>query len=288
MASLFALFVVVALTLFLMGTLRVNKDYDIQVASIPIPTDEAAIERGRHFVETVGLCSECHGDRLQGDIISDDPVFGAIAPPNLTSGAGGIAGVMTDIDYVRAIRHGIGRDGESLVIMPSNYYNKVSDADLGAMIAFIKTLPPVVNHTPETGLGPLGRVIALLDSALLTGSVIDHTAPRPPEPTPGVTAEYGKYLSTICTVCHGKNLSGGKVPGGAEDDPIALNLTPKGALVSWSESDFINTLRTGVTPGGAQLDVEFMPWSHFKLMTDDELKALWLYIESLPSKEFGE
>ena len=163
----------------------------------------------------------------------------------------------------------------------------ISDADLGAIIAFVKALPPVNNQLPETNLGPLGKVITLLDSALLTGSIVDHTAPRPSEPTPGVTVEYGKYLATICTVCHGKHLSGGTVPGEGGDTPLALNLTPNGSVVSWSESDFINTLRTGVTPGGGQLDNEFMPWQHFKDMTDDELKALWVYIQSLPPREFG-
>ena len=268
--------------------MRVNKDYNIQVASIAIPTDEAAVERGRHLVETIGICSQCHGDGLRGDILSEDPLFGTLAPPNLTSGVGGIGSVMTDADYVRAIRYGIGRDGESLVIMPSNYFNKITDADLGAIIAYLKSLPPVDNEVPETSLAPLGRVIALLSpGGLLPASEIDHTAPRPPDLVQGVTAEYGKYLATICSVCHGENLSGGSVPW-EQGAPLARNLTPKGVLVSWSESDFMKTLRTGVTPGGGQLDDEFMPWQRFKLMTDDELKALWAYLKSLPPREFGE
>jgi hypothetical protein len=90
--SLVGLLVVAVVFLILLGSMRVNKAYEIQLASIPIPTDAVAIERGRHFVETVGLCSECHGDQLQGDIIEEDPVFGTIAPPNLTSGAGVLLG----------------------------------------------------------------------------------------------------------------------------------------------------------------------------------------------------
>jgi mono/diheme cytochrome c family protein len=286
--SLIGVIVVIALVLFLLGSSKVGKDYDVQVASIPIPTGADAVERGRHYIETLGLCSECHGDRLEGDILEDDPAFGTLAPPNLTSGAGGIGGTLTDIDYVRSIRHGIGRDGKSLVIMPSHHYNSISDADLGAIIAFLKSLPPITNQVPETKLGPLGKVITLMAGDLLPASVIDHTAARPPEPIPGVTAEYGKYLSNICTVCHGENLSGGSVPGESGDAPVGRNLTPKGALVSWSESDFMNTLRTGVTPAGEQLDEEFMPWPHFKHLTDDELKALWLYVKALPPKDFEE
>ena len=216
MGGLVALLVVAALILIMWGTSRINKDCDVQVASVPIPTDAIAIERGRHFVETIGLCSECRGDRLQGDIMSDDPIFGTLAPPNLTSGVGGIGSVMTDTDYVRAIRHGIGRDGESLLIMPSNIFNAVSDADLGAVIAYFKTIPPVDNQTPETSLGPLGKAIVLLESEILTASVIDHTAPRPPDQTPGVTAEYGKYLAAICTICHGDNFSVRSGPRGSK------------------------------------------------------------------------
>jgi len=196
-AGLLALLVGAILVLILLGSRRISKDYDIQVASVPIPTDAVSIERGRHYVETVGLCSECHGEGLGGDILSEDSVFGTLGTPNLTSGASGIGDALSDEDLVRAIRHGVGRDREALVIMPSEYFNKISDADLGAIVAYIRKLPPVDNQVPKTSLGPLGRVIALLDSSILPASKFDHTAPRPPDPTPGVTVEYGEYLLSL-------------------------------------------------------------------------------------------
>ncbi|MCZ6790100.1 MAG: cytochrome C, partial [Chloroflexi bacterium] len=64
--------------------------------------------------------------------------------------------------------------------------------------------------------------------------------------------------------------------------------TPGGGLARWSEADFINTLRTGTTPDGRQLDDENMPWKFFTKMTEDELKAIWMYLQSLPAKEFKE
>lgn len=74
--------------------------------------------------------------------------------------------------------------------------------------------------------------------------------------------------------------------GGPFPDPtrkkISPNLTPGGELVAWTEEDFINTIRTGRTPGGHDLDPEFMPWKEYRNFTDDELKAIWLYLQSLP------
>ncbi len=59
------------------------------------------------------------------------------------------------------------------------------------------------------------------------------------------------------------------------------NLTRLGMVGVWSEGDFISTMRTGVTPEGRKLD-EDMPWKYFGRMTDDELKAVRLFLRSLP------
>jgi len=92
--------------------------------------------------------------------------------------------------------------------------------------------------------------------------------------------EYGKYLSLQCTLCHGKNLNGQTVREGG-NVYVALNLTQGSEMRGWSEEDFVTTLRTGVTPSGHKL-IDFMPWKYVGQMTDDELKAVWLYLQSLP------
>jgi hypothetical protein len=73
----------------------------------------------------VRFCRECHGDNLQGDVLSDDPVFGKIMPPNLTSGRGGIGTAYDDVDWVRSILHGVRPDGKPLFLMPSHEFNKL-------------------------------------------------------------------------------------------------------------------------------------------------------------------
>jgi mono/diheme cytochrome c family protein len=110
---------------------------------------------------------------------------------------------------------------------------------------------------------------------------IDHNAPRPIAPEPGVTVEYGKYLAHTCVICHGQELNGKTISEGGPEKYVALNLTPGGELRGWSEEDFITTMRTGVTPSGHHI-IDVMPWKYFSQMNDGELKAMWMYLQSLP------
>lgn len=174
--------------------------------------------------------------------------------------------------------------------MPARAFYYLSDEDLGALIAYLKSLPPVDNQLPGADLGPLGRVMLVLgrlppEAAVPDVTVIDHNGPRPVAPEPGVTVEYGQYLAHICTVCHGINLNG-QVMRIEGTDYIEPNLTPGGELGFWSEADFFATLRTGVTPGGHRLK-DVMPWKYFGQMTDEELRAVRLYLQSLPALEQG-
>ena len=114
------------------------------------------------------------------------------------------------------------------------------------------------------------------ETGLLPAYAIDHAAPARAAPKAGITVEYGKYLALSCAACHGDDLAGG---GGGPGGP---NITPGGTPGQWSEADFIRTLRRGTTPDGRQLDSENMPWQSFGRLTDDELKAIWLYLKSVP------
>ena len=108
---------------------------------------------------------------------------------------------------------------------------------------------------------------------------IDHSS-RPASPAAGVTKEYGDYLVHIglCRDCHGENLAGGSDPNA----PLGSNLTPGGDLGKWDEATFMKVLRSGDTPAGKRLSIE-MPWARYSGMTDDELKAVWLYLAAQPA-----
>ncbi len=290
LGGLVGLLVLALAVLYIIGSVKWNKlhgKYDVPVETIQIPTDQASIVRGGH-IATIHMCQHCHMDNFSGQT-AGTPAIAILAVPNLTSGVGGVGATNTDEDWVKAIRHGVGHDGRGLVLMPSAVWYYLSDDDLANLIAYLKSLPPIDNEQPGTDLGPIGRVMLALGQLppeiIPNVTVIDHSAPRPIAPEPGVTLEYGKYLSTTCTLCHGSNLNGQTVREGG-NVYVALNLTRGGEVGFWTEEQFITTLRTGVTPGGHQL-IDFMPWKYFGQMTDDELKAVWLYLQSLPALPQG-
>jgi len=290
LGSLIGLLVLAFVVLYTIGSIKWNKvrgKHDVPVETITIPTDPASIERGEHIAR-IRMCQDCHTDNFSGQADSV-PGLITLAIPNLTPGLGGVGATNTDEDWVRAIRHGVGHDGRGLVLMPSRVWYYLSDEDLGALIAYLKSLPPVDHQVPLTDLGPLGRVMMALgqlppEATVPDVTVIDHDGPRPVAPQPGVTVEYGQYLALPCALCHGASFNGQTIRIDAEY--LAPNLTPGGELHAWSEEDFMVTLRTGVTPNGHQLK-SVMPWKYFGQMTDDELKALWMYLQSLPALPQG-
>jgi cytochrome c553 len=287
-AALLGVSAVAAATVFGLSQARLAHRYAIPAENVVIPNQPAAIEHGHHLAIISG-CIDCHGQDLSGRVFFENAMIGRFVAPNLTGGKGAIA--FTDQDWIRAIRHGVRPDGKPLLVMPSKQFYALSDADLGALIAYLKTVPAVDHELPASAVSPMGRVLMLVmkDLPLLAAERIDHDAARPPAPRVGVTVEYGKYLAARCTGCHGETLSGGKIPGTPPDWPPALNLTPYpgAAVAQWSEAEFINALRRGVTPRGHQFDTKYMPWKVLGQMTDDEMKAVWLYLKSLPPREYG-
>ncbi len=289
LAGLISLLVMAVVAIYLLSMLQMNKTYTIQPQPVTLPNDVAAIAEGQRQY-TTRACIDCHGPDGAGTLVVDDPLFGRISGSNLTPGVGGIGQNYSNLDWVRAIRHGVNPNGRPLLIMPSHEYNPLNDDDLGAIIAYLKSLPPVDHTPPANSVGPLGRMLLVTDLvAVLPAKQIDHTAPRPASVARGVTVEYGKYVSQTCTGCHGSGLSGGPIPGMPPEPPLPRNLTPDSAtgLGTWSEQDFIAAIREGRRPDGAILDPKAMPWPSFRLMTDEELSALWLYLQSIPAQPYG-
>ncbi len=283
--SLVGLLLVAGAVLYLMGNSRMNKTYDFPPSNIAIPTDDASIEFGRHRVES--LCAGCHGPDLSGieNWFSAGPL-GTIDSANLTAGEGGVGQEFkSDEDYVRAIRHGIDPEGKPLFMPAVSSTSYLSDEDLGAIIAYVKTVPPVDHKTNGQNFTPLAKILYVLGvlPQMPVETVSHETHVTAPEV--GVSVEYGDYLvnTNDCRICHGPEMNGGPFPDPTKTK-ISPNLTPGGELAFWTEEEFINTMRTGITPSGHELDPEFMPWKDYGKMYDDELKAIFLYLQSIPSQ----
>jgi mono/diheme cytochrome c family protein len=284
------LLLLLALPLLCMGSVfavaeyQLRRVYHIPDANLTIPTDEASMARGQHFVEVIGGCPECHRIALDGDrFFVDDPLIGSIPAANLTPHETGIGSVYSPNDWERAIRHGVGRDGRALIGVSSGVLQHLSDDDVAAMIAYLQTIPPKEKTIPTREVGPLARPFLFLanilpeeENDIMPALAINHNAPRPPALQPGVTAEYGGYLvSLMCVECHKLDLGGGSDPG------EGMNITTGGNLGNWTEEEFLNTIKLGWTPDGRFL-LDAMPQERFHFLTNDELKAIWLYIQSLP------
>jgi cytochrome c553 len=270
---------IIAVALSFIGEARLSRTYAVEPAPIPIPSDGLAVARGRYLAAGVGVCLNCHGQDMTGQVMVDDPLLGYVRTPNLTPGAGGVGASYSDADWIRALRHGIRPDGKGLVFMPVDHYYYLNDDDLGAMIAYLKQLPPVDSEPGRTEMNFASRVLigAGLFGELMRAAAIDHAAPRPAPPT-----SQGAYLAQIggCTFCHGANLAGGQGPEpGAPPGP---NLRQRGILDAYNEQQFIQVMRTGVTPYGKEINPLFMPWQGYANMTDEDLLIIWEYLRALP------
>lgn len=286
---LIGLLIISILVLYGLGQYRLKKKYNIPIQAIVIPEDAQSLSEGKRIFQYRG-CEACHGKHLEGLIYMNNPAIGKVITPNLTTGRGGIGGLRTDSDLVRAIKHGVRYNGTPLLFMPSTEFYYLSDNNLGKVLAYIRSVSPTDNEMPLSQLSFTGFLVMNLtrDITFLPAELIPHRQPPPEVPTPGITAEYGAYLSLSCHVCHGLSLSGGKIPGFPPEWPAAPNLTSgKGSrLPSWGEKGFIEIIQNGAKHGRA-INSAFMPWTSYRYMTQDELSAVYLYLMSLTPKDFG-
>lgn len=263
---------------------RAHDHFTVPAHRLVVPDgDPAAIARGRHLA-TVRACAGCHGPGLAGHVEIDEPLILRIAAPNLTRGGRGAA--LTDADWERAVRHGVRRDGTPLFVMPAGEHNGMSDEDLGAIVAYARSLPAVPTTPPGSRAGPVARALHVAGTIqLFSAAEIDHARPHPARVPPEPTARYGAYLATMCTGCHGAGLGGGSIPGAPPEWKPAANLTPTG-IGHYTRDDFVRALRTGRRPGGTAID-SAMPWRLTREMTDVELDALYAYLRTVPPRPYG-
>jgi mono/diheme cytochrome c family protein len=263
------------------GFYKLNAPQSNPVPNIKVAGTPEQIARGQKLA---AICVGCHAsagkpplDGSPGNFVEGGPPVGTLYAPNLTPG--GETQGWSDGELIRAIREGVHQDGHPLIIMPTDAFNNLSDADVQALVAYLRSQPAVKRDLPARDLNLL--------AALFVGAGLFPTSVKPPitqpvaAPPAGATADYGKYLVAIggCRDCHGADLAGGQAAGGL-GPPVGPNLTL--VVPKWSEADFIQTIRTGVAPGGHALSDD-MPWKDVSnFSTDDDLGAIYAYLHNLP------
>ncbi|WOB10351.1 cytochrome c [Piscinibacter gummiphilus] len=271
-----------------LGQRKMNRIVSVDVAAITLPTDTASIERGRYLYLSRG-CTECHGvDGAGKDVVNDGKGM-HVRAPNITPGPGSVVAKYDVTDWVRTLRHGVKPDGRPAIVMPSEDYARLTDADLGAMVAYLRQMPPATGTAAVLELPPLVKTLYAAGVVHDAAEVIDHTLP-PSAPVPvAASAEHGAYVINSCIGCHGNKLSGGKIPGAPPEWPAAANLTPGdgSAMKHYPTPEaFATMLKTGKRPDGSEVS-KVMPFIALKEMNDTDVQAMYLHLKTLPPVAAG-
>ncbi|MGZ8378814.1 MAG: c-type cytochrome [Gemmatirosa sp.] len=283
--SLVALLALATGTVYALSARLLSEHFDVPRHELAVRADSASIARGAHLA-TIRGCTDCHGANLRGHVIADDPGVGRIAGPNLT--AGGRGRDLTDADWERAVRHGVRRDGSPLIVMPSGEFNRFTDEDLAALVAYARSLPADTHAAPPTRAGPVIRALHVTGKVeVLPAREIDHAAPHAASIVVEPTAAYGRYVATTCQGCHNPSLTGGKIPGAPPDWKPSANITPEG-IGHYTEADFITALRTARRPDGSAIDPQMPVAKMTSQMTDTELRALYAYLRTVPARPYAQ
>jgi len=267
----------------------------IPLPAVPPATSSGSAARGEYIVRNVAVCGGCHGaserdpdSPLSGGREFRDWRIGIARASNLTPDNDTGLGTWSEAEIVRAIRNGQRKDGRLLApVMPYEWFHEMSDDDAFAVAHYLKSLPPVHNAVTQS------PSIAFKIGKLFLGPQPAISATAPPR---AATAEYGSYLSQhvgLCAECHTprggirstpdkSRLFAGmaKPPKGFPANPSNLTPDPTG-IAKWSEADFLQAIHAGVTPNGDHLH-PFMPWQQNRRMTDDDLRAIYRFLRTVP------
>lgn len=261
--------------------------------------NDALSTRGKYLMEGVLACANCHAvldakgqplasKGLSGGRLFDEPPFKAYAA-NITPDAETGIGKWTDAQLGKAIREGVRPDGSIIgPPMPIEFYRHLSDADLAAIVGYLKAQPGVKNAVEKS----------------------TYNMPLPPNygppvksvhtPSPKDTVKYGQYLANIghCMECHtprgdkgtlvhDRLGAGGQVFKGPWGTSISRNLTPhESGLKGWSDAQIAHAIREGVSKDGAHLGPP-MAFAWYKNISDTDMSALIAYLRSLKPQAFA-
>lgn len=275
---------------------------ELKIASTP-----EKVERGKYLANHVMICMDCHSTRqyqyfgapmdnnslgMGGEVFDQKMGFpGRIVAANITPAG---IGSWTDGEVFRAITTGVRKSGKPIFpVMPYHNYGKVDPEDIEAIIAYLRTLPANPNKPDASTYDfPMNFII--------------NTIPEKPQftkrPSPTDRLAYGKYMITAasCGECHTpfdkgsfdttKRFAGGRkfeLPAGTL---VSANLTPdkETGLGNLSKEEFLGRFAAYRDSTYSHRQINFMkefatimPWPMYANMKDDDLSAIYEYLQSL-------
>lgn len=300
-----------------------DKNYDWPAPGLMSSSDSSIIAKGKYLVTGPAHCNSCHvsgfQDMVDGDKGKDVAMNGGLAFPlgplgvmftkNLTSDKSTGLGRYTDEQIFRMLRHGIRPDGKASMPVLMPYWN-MADEDLIAIVSYLRSLEPIHNNVPDSKWTFMGKAVRSLSS---TFKPIEKPTPPSTAPAMAATVERGEYLArsvTNCVGCHTQRdimtyeATGPEFAGGMEFEPwtdlhkhLGVDTTlwirtpnitpdPESAFSKFKTSqDFINRFKQGKLVPFSPMD-----WGHFSRMSDEDLTAIWMFLNSLQpvKKDVGE
>jgi mono/diheme cytochrome c family protein len=246
------------------------------------------IERGR-YLSAAGDCKACHtadgGKPFAGGRAVPTP-FGTIYAPNITPDKETGIGNWTDAQIIHAIREGVDDEGHIIFPpMPVPTYNNMSDDDVKAIVAYLRTLKPIHNEVPDSKWNVPQQAMPPAKGL-----------PAPPRTD---KVAYGHYLATAvahCFECHSTpdpngvpdfahHLGAGgftiELAPGMEVTTPNITSDPETGIGKWTDADIRKALTEGVTPTGGHISPP-MPFPWFKNMTSDDIDAVVAYVRTIP------
>lgn len=268
-------------------------------ATVTAVQAQAPVERGKYLVNTIMTCQNCHtpkGERgapiyerdLSSGLSWDEPPF-KVTASNITQDKETGIGAWTDEQIKTALRKGERPNGVHLAaIMPYDFYEILTDRDLNAIVAYLRTVKPVKQTVPD----PVYKIA--LPRHIPPGAEKPFT-----EADMADKVKKGFYLVTIghCMECHtpmgprGREFetrygAGGFDFPGPWGKSTSRNITShkEKGIGAWTDAEIKRAITDGVSRDGSRLKPP-MGYEFYKNMTGDDLDAIVAYLRTVPPKE---
>lgn len=272
--------------------------------NLTAPKTPEAIERGRYLAENVCGCITCHSKVVEGkpgpELVEGfkgagrdyEPDMGpknkGLRSKNLTPDKESGLGAWTDGEIVRAFREGISRDGRVIIpLMPYDKFAKtLSDDDALAIVAYLRSLPPVANPMPMEWKGSI--VAKTVFRAF--PAPVEHPVPNPPTDP----LARGNWLlhAAQCHACHditdamlnplpGKELGGGFCfPGKMKACAANISSDKATGIGAYTDEEILRAITEGKSKTGRLLQV--MPWTNFRGLSEEDKRAMLTALRATP------